>query len=332
MAAGFCSMKLRRGSTIGRSHPRWTGSARSRARSRPAEPGAAPTSIGKNVARLDLPAKVAGPAFIHDLELPGMLHARVLRPPSEGARLESLDQSAVERLPGVVKIWRSGDFVGVCCEREYQAVKALEGLRAGTRWIESEVSADSRSWRELLPTLRSIDSETEAGERPAGAANARRLSATYSRPPIAHASMAPSCAVAVYEEGQLTVWTHSQGVFPPYWHALPRTLAPCSCTMSTGRHLLFGNNERIGSSAYWLRRPRLVENITAKDRGGNVALFLLSFVVVCLLGGFKTLETLKRVLLKVLATSGRDPHFGRRNRHTAEYNRARTERWIRRVR
>jgi len=170
--------------------------------------------LGKNVARLDLPAKVAGPAFIHDLELPGMVHGRVMRPPSYGARLGSLDQSAVERIPGVIKIWRSGDFVGVCCEREYQAVKALEALGAGARWIESEVSADTRSWRELLPTLRSIDSETEAGERPAAAANLRRVSATYSRPPIAHASMGPSCAVAVYDQGRLTVWTHSQGVFP----------------------------------------------------------------------------------------------------------------------
>ena len=81
--------------------------------------------------------------------------------------LESLDESAVERMPGVVKIWRSGDFVGVCCEREYQAVKALEAIRAGARWIESEVSAGARIWRELLPTLRSIDSENEAGERAA---------------------------------------------------------------------------------------------------------------------------------------------------------------------
>ncbi|HTW88494.1 MAG TPA: molybdopterin cofactor-binding domain-containing protein [Candidatus Binataceae bacterium] len=175
---------------------------------------ASETPIGQNVARLDLPAKVAGPAFIHDLELPGMLHGRVLRPPSYGARLGSLDPSATEALFGVVKIWRSGDFVGVCCEREYQAVKALEALRAGARWIESEVSADTRSWRELLPTLRSIDSTTEAGQRPAGAANLRRLSATYSRPPIAHASMAPSCSIAVYDDGGLTVWTHSQGVFP----------------------------------------------------------------------------------------------------------------------
>jgi nicotinate dehydrogenase subunit B len=151
-----------------------------------AAPGGS-TSIGKSLARLDLPAKVAGAAFIHDLELPGMLHGRVMRPPSYGARLDSLDTSAVERLPGVVKIWRSGDFVGVCCEREYEAVKALEAIRAGARWIESEVSADTRSWRELLPTLRSIDSQTEAGEPPAAAADARRLSATYSRPPLAHA-------------------------------------------------------------------------------------------------------------------------------------------------
>ena len=180
-------------------------------------PFAAPADssvLGKSVARLDLPAKVAGAAFIHDLELPNMLHGRVMRPPSNGARLESLDTSAVERMPGVVKIWRSGDFVGVCCDREYQAVKALEAIRAGARWFESEVSAGARNWRELLPTLRSIDSENETGERAAGNADVRRLSATYSRPPIAHASMAPSCAVAVYDDGRLTVWTHSQGVFP----------------------------------------------------------------------------------------------------------------------
>jgi nicotinate dehydrogenase subunit B len=180
----------------------------------PFNPPVRSTSIGKNVARLDLPAKVTGSAFIHDLEIPGMIHGRVMRPPSYGARLESLDESAVIRMPGVTKIWRNGDFVGVCCEHEYQAVKALEAIRTSARWIESEVSADSRSWRELLPTLRSIDSQAEVGERPAAAASARRVSATYSRPPLAHASMAPSCAVALYDDGNLTVWSHSQGVFP----------------------------------------------------------------------------------------------------------------------
>ncbi len=170
--------------------------------------------IGRSVPRLDLPSKLAGGAFIHDLEMPGMLHGRVLRPPSYGARLESLDRSRAQALPGVVNIWCSGDFVGVCCEREYQAVKALEALRAGARWLESETAHDGRSWKELLPSLRAIDSEAEVGTHPASVANLRRVSATYSKPPLAHASMAPSCAIARFDDDRVTVWTHSQGVFP----------------------------------------------------------------------------------------------------------------------
>ena len=142
------------------------------------------------------------------------------------------------------------------------------------------------------------------------------------------ATAVPSIDASIWGRG----WTGSGEKVAAGCQILPRTLAPCSCTMSTGRHLLFDNSERVGSSAYWLRRPRLVENITAKNRGCNVALFLLRFVGVCLLGGFKTLETLNRVLLKALATSGKNPHFERRNRQTAEHNRARAERWIRRVR
>jgi nicotinate dehydrogenase subunit B len=169
--------------------------------------------IGASVPRQDLPGKIDGGGFIHDLEMPGMLHARVLRPPSYGARLMEMDPAHAERLPGVVAIWRSGDFAGVCAEREYEAVKALEVLRASARWNESELSAPDRDWRTWLPTLRSIDSETELGERPRATA-LRRLSAAYSRPPIAHASMAPSCAIARFEDNRLTVWSHTQGVFP----------------------------------------------------------------------------------------------------------------------
>ncbi|HLI80303.1 MAG TPA: molybdopterin cofactor-binding domain-containing protein, partial [Candidatus Binataceae bacterium] len=170
-------------------------------------------SIGKSIARFDLPAKVAGGAFIQDLELPGMLHARVLRPPSNSARLQSLDIAAAERLPGVVKVWRSGDFAGVCCEREYQALKALEALRASATWIEDESSID-QNWKESLPKFRSIDSEIEHGTRPSAIGDVIRVSATYLKPPIAHAAMGPSCALALFDEGKLTVWTHSQGVFP----------------------------------------------------------------------------------------------------------------------
>ncbi|MGC1340848.1 MAG: molybdopterin cofactor-binding domain-containing protein [Candidatus Binataceae bacterium] len=172
------------------------------------------TQIGRSVARLDLPRKITGGGFIHDLELPGMLHARVLRPPSNGAHLESLDVSAAARLPGVIKIWRSGDFVGVCCAREYQAIKALEALRAAAKWIEDENQPISQNWAQSLPRMRSFQSEVEHGTKSAPDEGAIRVSATYSKPPLAHAAMGPSCAVACYESAKLIVWTHSQGVFP----------------------------------------------------------------------------------------------------------------------
>lgn len=129
------------------------------------------TQIGRSVARLDLPRKITGGGFIQDLELPGMLHARVLRPPSNGARLETLEVSAAARLPGVVKIWRSGNFVGVCCAHEYQAVKALEALRAGAKWIEDENESISQNWAQSLPAMRSIDSASEHGTKQIGRAH-----------------------------------------------------------------------------------------------------------------------------------------------------------------
>jgi nicotinate dehydrogenase subunit B len=173
------------------------------------------TYIGKNVPRIDLPSKVTGAAFIHDFELPGMLHGRVLRPRFQGARLQSLDQSRVQGFPGVVTIWRSGDFVGVCCEREYQAVRALEALRRAAQWNDTERTFPAyTNWREYLTSLRSIDSESEVGEQTLVADDLRWISAIYSKPPLAHASLAPSCAVAQFTRDRLTVWTHSQGVFP----------------------------------------------------------------------------------------------------------------------
>jgi nicotinate dehydrogenase subunit B len=170
--------------------------------------------LGKSVARVDLPGKITGGGFIQDFELPGMLHARVLRPQSNGAHLESLDLSAVSRLPGVVNIWRSGDFVGVCCEREYQAVKALDALYAGAKWIEDESWPISQDWAKSLPGMRSIDSESELGIPLAPEGDTIRISATYSKPPLAHAAMGPSCAIARLDGDTLTVWTHSQGVYP----------------------------------------------------------------------------------------------------------------------
>jgi len=93
--------------------------------------------IGAPAMRLDLPGKIMGrPSFVQDLMPPGMLHGRVLRPPSPGAKLESLDEEKARALPGVVAVVRDGGFIGVVAEREEVALAALERLRAGAHWRE----------------------------------------------------------------------------------------------------------------------------------------------------------------------------------------------------
>ena len=170
--------------------------------------------LGHDVPRLDLPSKIAGAAFVQDLDFPDMLHARILRPSTLDSHLDHLDTSAAERIPGVIKIWRSGDFVGVCCQREYEAIKAVEALRATARWTKGVELPAGGNWTEWLIAQHAIDSQSEIGEPPASQSILTRCSATYSKPPIAHASIGPSCAVARFDDGDLTVWTHSQGVFP----------------------------------------------------------------------------------------------------------------------
>jgi CO/xanthine dehydrogenase Mo-binding subunit len=177
------------------------------------KPAASYSIRGTSVPRRDLPAKLTGAAYVHDLVLPGMVHARVLRPPTYSARLTAFDADAVRRSPGVVAVVVNGNFVAVCVEREEQAVKALEAARSAARWDAPAVMPEPVEIRELLTRL-PTETKTVFTKGAAGAAAAKRLEATYSRPYLAHASIGPSCAAAVLEAGKLTVWTHAQGSFP----------------------------------------------------------------------------------------------------------------------
>ena len=169
--------------------------------------------------RLDLPDKILGrPRFVQDLVLRGMLHGRVMRPPSPGAKLASLDEGPAHALQGVVAIVRDGDFVGVVAEREEVALAALERLRRHATWRETASLPDET---QLAAWLKSQPNETtcvaEIGDAdgfPQGRKpSASRISATFTRPFIAHASLAPSCAVARWRDGGLHVWSHTQGIF-----------------------------------------------------------------------------------------------------------------------
>ncbi|MEV6603794.1 molybdopterin cofactor-binding domain-containing protein [Kutzneria sp. NPDC051319] len=167
--------------------------------------------MGTSPGRLDIPDKVYGRArFIHDLSLPGMLHGRVVRPPSRGATLMSLDTSKSAELDGVVEIVRDGDFLGVIADREETAVRAAELLRC--EWAERDSLPDVDAMPEFLMSRRTED-VTIVDESTSDDA-VTTVAATYSRPYLSHASMAPSCGVARWDGDKLELWTHSQGLHP----------------------------------------------------------------------------------------------------------------------
>jgi CO/xanthine dehydrogenase Mo-binding subunit len=166
--------------------------------------------VGTSAPRLDLPDKIAGrPRYIHDLRLPGQLFGRVLRPPSPGARLRRLDADPLG--DGDVHIVRDGSFVGVVGADEAEVSRAVETLRAATTWDEHDTLPDENDLRGFLRTGPHETIEVLTAERPPPAG--RTLRAGYSKPFLAHASMAPSCGVARWnDDGTLSVWSHSQGI------------------------------------------------------------------------------------------------------------------------
>jgi nicotinate dehydrogenase subunit B len=142
-----------------------------------------------------------------------MVHGRVVRPPRYGSKLDSVNEAAVKAMPGVIAVVRDGSFLGVVAEREEQAIKAREALRASARWTLGPELPDPARIYEVLKSLPSKDSTIGVKDGPAPT-NARTFEAVYTRPYMSHGSIGPSCSVAAFADGKLTVWTHSQGVFP----------------------------------------------------------------------------------------------------------------------
>jgi CO/xanthine dehydrogenase Mo-binding subunit len=167
------------------------------------------------VPRRDIPAKVTGgPAYVQDLRLPGMLHARVVRPAIPHPKLLEVDVAPVRALPGVVTVVRDGSFLAVVAEREEQAIAAARALHAHARW--EPTGALPPPGGALFAFMKGARSQASVVSEKGGAplpARAIALGAEYTRPYQAHGSIGPSCAVAHWESGKLQLWCHSQGVF-----------------------------------------------------------------------------------------------------------------------
>jgi nicotinate dehydrogenase subunit B len=171
--------------------------------------------IGQSLARRDILLKfTGGAAYLQDLRLPGMVHARIGRPPVPRAELISLDAAALRAMPGVIEVVRDGSFVGVVCEREEEAINARLALRELAVWSRPELPPTLvDTFDRPDPELQTQDSVVYERAAPAAPVAMRQIEGRYTRPFQLHASIGPSCAVAHSEEGKLTVWTHSQGVF-----------------------------------------------------------------------------------------------------------------------
>jgi|TARA_Y100000310_G_scaffold330109_1_gene401196 CO/xanthine dehydrogenase Mo-binding subunit/aerobic-type carbon monoxide dehydrogenase small subunit (CoxS/CutS family) len=185
--------------------------------------------VSHSVKRIDSVDKVTGRAcFVQDLDLPNMAHGRVVRPPNHGARLQSVDVGPVDEASGIIRVVRDGSFLAVIAEREEQAVAAAKALGETASWNTDIALPTHEALNEHMMSQQEqafLVVDGIPGDDPippitAPPDAAHTLTATYSRPYLMHASIGPSAAVAHLVAGQLTVWSHAQGVY-----ALRRELA-----------------------------------------------------------------------------------------------------------
>ncbi len=170
--------------------------------------------MGQSLQRVDIPAKVTGgAAYVQDMRLPGMVHARIIRPPSYGATLLELDSAKVEAMPGVLKVVREGSYLAVIAEKEWQAVVAMRSLAGAAKWNAGRALPDPAT---IFDTIRALPSRAIVirDDQANVAAGTRSVSARYLRPYGMHGSIGPSCAIGLMQGDSLTVWTHTQGVYP----------------------------------------------------------------------------------------------------------------------
>ncbi len=201
--------------------------------------------LGTPVPRAEIPDLVTGRfEFVHNVRVPGMLHGRVVRPPTVGARLVSVNEESVKDVAGLVKVVVKKDFVGVVAEKSWQAIQAAEGLSC--EWSPGAGLVRQSDFYEHLrrqtPTSdRLVVDSKDVDATLARAANV--VEATYRHPYQMHGSIGSSCAVADVRDGKVTLWSASQAV-----HHLKLTTAMVLGVSADGVRVIF----KMGSGCYGL--------------------------------------------------------------------------------
>jgi CO/xanthine dehydrogenase Mo-binding subunit len=169
--------------------------------------------VGQSVPRRDVPGKVFGTSdFITDIRVPGMLHARMIRPPLAGSTIASIKPASIEGIEGA-RIVREGEFLAVVAESEWNAVRAARAL--AVEWTPPEAAPFPGNERlhahiRTAPVVKREEPVRTGDVEAAFSAAARVVSAEYEWPLQSHSSMGPACAIADVKPGSATVWTGSQ--------------------------------------------------------------------------------------------------------------------------
>ncbi len=201
------------------------------------------TVLGQSVPRVEIPAMATGQfEYVHNVRVPGMLHGRVVRPPRVGSTLVSVDEGSVQGMAGLVDVVVNNDFVGVVAEKSWQAVQAANRLRV--TWTEGAELPTQQDFYEHLRNQKptrdtSRVNSKDVDRRLAGAATL--VEATYHYPYQMHGSVGSSCAVADVGDGEATIWSATQAVFP-----LKRTAAMVLGLTPENVRVIF----RMGSGCY----------------------------------------------------------------------------------
>jgi nicotinate dehydrogenase subunit B len=177
--------------------------------------------VGKSVVRSDVPGKILGTfTYMQDVRVPGMVHARVVRPPAYGATLESVDEKSIADIPGA-SVFRQKDFLAVVATSEWNAIRAAQQLKA--TWSKSErLPEQAKIWEHVRNTkIVKDDVTSNVGDvKAAMGKDGKVLTATYDYAINLHGTMGPSCGIAEFKDGKLTAWSASQAT-----HNLRKQLA-----------------------------------------------------------------------------------------------------------
>jgi nicotinate dehydrogenase subunit B len=234
--------------------------------------------VGKPIPRVDIPDKVTGRyMYMQNFRVPGMVHARVVRPPSVGSKLESVDEGSINDIPGIIKVVREGNFLGVVAESEWAAIKAARQLKAS--WSKWEgLPEQAKLYEHVRASKVAKEEETgKVGDTAAAmsAPGVKKISATYDFAINTHGSQGPSCAVAEFKDGKLTTWSASQAT-----HDLRKDLAQmfgvspddvrCLYLEGSGSYGRSGNEDAAADAALLAKavgRPVRVQWSRADEHG-----------------------------------------------------------------